>query len=129
MARRFTHGFSLIETTIAIGIIGVMIVATGALLQRLPVSGREVRDQDLALKIARNEIEILRAAGFDALPVSGPFSHTLLDSLNGSAASVAVSDFGEKTKQTEVRVSWTAADGATRSVSLTTLITQNSGLP
>lgn len=128
MTTRLTRGFSLIEVTIAIAIIGTMIVATSALLQRLPVSGREVRDQDIALKIARNEIEVLRAGGYDALPASGPFSNSLLSSLTSGSASVTIAVYDAKTKRADVAVSWTGTGSVTRTVLLTTLIAQNSGL-
>lgn len=123
-----TRGFSLVEVTIAVAIVGIVIVATSVLVQRLPVSGREVRDQDLALKIARNKIETLRAAGYESLPASGPFTDTLLSSFSSSTASVTVSQFNDDTKQIGVTVSWEGAELTTRSVSLTTLITENSTL-
>jgi prepilin-type N-terminal cleavage/methylation domain-containing protein len=128
MPRLRSYGFTLIEVVAAVAIIGTMIVATGALLQRIPVSGREVRDQDLALKIARSEMEVLRAAGYDALPASGSFADTQLSSLASGAGSVAVTDFNSKTKQVVVSVSWTGAKLVARSVNLTTLITQNAGI-
>lgn len=128
MATRSTRGFSLIEVTVAVAIIGVMIIATSALLQRLPVNGREVRDQDIALRIARSEVEILRAGGYDALPASGPFTNPLLSSLAASSASVTIAVYDDKTKRADVSVSWTGTGSVARTVSLTTLITQNSGL-
>lgn len=128
MKRIPARGFSLIEVLVAIGIIGMMAVATGALLERIPVNGKEVRDQDIALRVARNELESLRASGYAALPVSGPFTDTLLDSLSSGAASVTITDFNEKTKKAEVLVSWTGAGAAARSVTLTTLITKDGGL-
>ncbi|MCR4276115.1 MAG: type II secretion system GspH family protein [Candidatus Parcubacteria bacterium] len=128
MTTRLTRGFSLIEVTVAVAIIGTMIVATSALLQRLPVSGREVRDQDIALKIARNEIEVLRAGGYDALPASGAFANSLLSSLASGSASVTIAVYDPKTKRADVAVSWTGTGSVTRSVLLTTLIAQNSGL-
>lgn len=123
-----TRGFSLIEVTIAVAIIGIMIVATGALLMRIPINGREVRDHNLALTIARNEMEVLRASGYAALPTSGPFVHALLGSLASSTGSLAVSDFNAQTKQVQVGVSWRGAGLVMRSVSLTTLLTQGSTL-
>ena len=129
MARHSARGFSLVEMTVAVAVIGVMIVTTGVLLQRLPVNGREVKDQDLALKIAQNEIEVLRAGGYETLPTSGPFSNPLLGSLASSTAEIAVTDFNAKTKQTVVTISWRGAGAVIRSLSLTTLITENSSLP
>ena len=129
MSSSYARGFSLVEVTIAIAVVGLMVVTTSILLQRLPVSGREVRDQDLALRIARDKIETLRAAGYGALPPSGAFNNTLLGSLASSTASVTFTDFNAKTKQVNVSVSWEGDGAVTRSVSLTTLITENSTLP
>jgi prepilin-type N-terminal cleavage/methylation domain-containing protein len=127
--KKITKGFSLIEITVAVAIIGLMVVATGLMLQRIPVNGREVRDQDLALKIARNEIEAVRSTGYANLPASGSFSSSLLSSLASSTASIAVTDYNTKTKQVVATVSWRGAGSIIRSLSLTTLITQNSNLP
>lgn len=123
------RGFTLIEAALAIAIIGLIITATGLLLARLPADGREVRDQDVALKIARDEIEGVRAGGYAALPATGAFTHTLLSSLASSSAQVSVSTYNAKTKQVQATVSWRGALGGTQSISLTTLVTQNSTLP
>ncbi len=129
MALRLARGFSLIEVTVAIAIIGLMIITTSALLQRLPVSGREVRDQDIALKIARTEVETLRAAGYASLPASGSFTNPMLSSLASGSASVTITTYDTRTKQAVVTVSWTGTGNAARTVSLATLIAQNSGMP
>lgn len=121
-------GFSLVEVTVAFAIIGLIIVATSSLLQRIPINGREVRDQDLALKIARNEIEVLRAAGYASLPANGPFVDALLSSLLSGAGSITTSDFNAKTKRADVSVTWVEAQSSLRSVSLTTLIAKDGGL-
>lgn len=123
------HGFSLIEATVAIAIIGTMIVATSMLLQRIPVSGREAKDQDLALRIARNELEVVRAAGYAALPASGPFTDPLLASLASSTASLIVTDFTADTKRVDVMVEWRGSAATARSLSLTTLITGSTIAP
>jgi prepilin-type N-terminal cleavage/methylation domain-containing protein len=118
-----SRGFSLLEVTFAIGVISIVIVSTSLLLQRLPVNSREVRDQDVALRIARNQIEILRAAGYDALPASGSFTNTLLSALASSSASVTVATWTSTTKRVDVTVSWRGSALTMRSVSLATLIT------
>lgn len=128
MATRRT-GFTLIETLVAVAILATTIIATGALFARLPVNNREARDQSIALKIARAQIEALRAAGYEALPATGPFANELLSSLASSSASVTVAAYDTKTKQVEVRVTWAGNGNASRSVSLTSLIAQDSKLP
>lgn len=128
MTLRWTRGFSLIEVTVAVAIIAVTMVATSVLLGRIPVDGRGVRDQDLALKIAQDEVELLRTNGYAALPANGPFANVLLSALPRGTDSVIVTVASAKTKQVDVTVAWQASDGATRQITLTTLITQNSGL-
>ena len=128
MTLRFIRGFSLIEVTVAIAIIGIMTVSVGALMQRIPMNGREVRDQDIALKITRNKLESVRAGGYATLPQNGSFADPLLSSLASSTASVTSTDFNAKTKQVVVSVSWQGVGTTTRSISLTTLVTENSSL-
>ena len=122
------RGFSLIEVTVAVAIISIMIVSTGFLLQHIPANGQEARDQDVALKIARSEIESLRAGGYAAIPVSGSFTNTLLGSLASSSASLTVAAFHAQTKRVAASVLWRGNDLVMHSLTLTTLITQNSGL-
>lgn len=128
MSRPKILGFSLIEVTIAVAIIGLMIMVTGTLLQRITVYARETSHQALAIKIAHNEMEVLRAAGYASLPASGSFTDSLLASLPSGAGTVTVTDFDPKTKRLVVTVSWFGSQSTPRSTSLTTLITQNSSL-
>ncbi len=123
-----TAGFSVIEVVIAMGIIATLAVVTGTLLTRVSVDGREVRDQDIALRIARAEIETIRASGYDALPANGPFTNPLLNTLPSGTSYLTSTDFASTTKKVEVIVSWQGSGLTTRSVSLTTLVTQNSVL-
>ena len=129
MARYAAGGYSLIEVLFALALVGTMIIATSAMLVRVSVESREARDQDLALRIAKNEIEVLRAGGYAALPESGSVGNTMLASLASSSASVAITDFNAETKQAVVAVSWRGADEVVRSVSLATLVTKTCGLP
>lgn len=129
MARRgFGAGFTLVEATVAVAIIAIVIVAIGSVLTRLPAGSRVVRDEDLALKIARAKIEDLRAGGYSALPASGPFTSPLLNSLTSGAGSVTIAAMSSTTKQISAQVSW-RENGTPESVSLVTLMAQNSGLP
>jgi prepilin-type N-terminal cleavage/methylation domain-containing protein len=122
-------GFSLIEFTVSLFIIAVAIVLTGAMLHAGTLT-RHVKDEDLAAKIASNEMENLRSLGYSGLPVSGTFSDPLMAALPQGAGTIIVSTYDTKTKKVQVVVSWTEAGaGTTYSVPLTTLVTQVGGLP
>lgn len=122
-----TRGFALIEVTVSIFVIGIMIVASASLLHGVPAS-RLSRDQSIALVIAQNEIETLRANGYAALPATGSFSDTALASLSSGAGTLAVAQYDSKTKRVDVTVSWTEADASAHTVTLTTLVTEIGGL-
>jgi prepilin-type N-terminal cleavage/methylation domain-containing protein len=122
-----SRGFSLVEVTVSIFIIGVIVVASTMMLRAAQVN-RTTRDEDLALKIASNEIETLRAGGYAALPASGSFADTQLSSLASGTGTVTMSTYDAKTKKAYVVVSWLGTDKATHTVALTTLVTQIGGL-
>lgn len=122
------RGFSLVEIVVATSIVGVTLVALGALVHAVPLA-RTTHDKDIALAIASDEIGALRASGYEALPGSGPFTHSLLAALPEGAGALAVSDYNDKTKQLAVTVSWQDPAGASQSVTLATLVAQTGGLP
>lgn len=125
-----TRGFSLIEISVSIFIVGVMLI----MLQAVVRSGTLVRmskSQGIALAIARNKLENVRVGGYATLPPSGTFSDSLMSALPPLATTtLTVSVYNAQTKQVSVRVVWRDS-GATASstVSLSTLITQTGGLP
>lgn len=127
---RMSRGFTLIEVIISIFIVGVMLLLLDAVIR----SGTLVntsKHQGVALAIARSELEQVRAGGYDALPASGSFSDSLLDTLPPAAtATVTVDSYSAKTKQVTVVVEWLDPGlSASSTVSLATLITQVGGLP
>ncbi|MDO8408223.1 MAG: prepilin-type N-terminal cleavage/methylation domain-containing protein [bacterium] len=126
---RSRSGFSLIEVLVALGIVGAAFAAAEALVHAVPLA-RTTRDEDLALVIARGELESVRIAGYAAAPASGPFSSSLMASLPSGAGTRAVSDFNTGTKQVTVTVSWQPAGGsAARSLLMSTLVAETGGLP
>ena len=125
--RKAVRGFTLIEVTVSIFIIGIILVAFSMLFTAAHVN-RVTQDEDLALKIASNEIEALRAGGYATLPGSGPFTDSELSSLTGGTGAVTVSSYDAKTKKTDVSVSWIGPDAGTHTVALTTLVTETGGL-
>jgi prepilin-type N-terminal cleavage/methylation domain-containing protein len=127
VGRKAVRGFTLIEVTVAIFIIGIIIIASTMLLRAAQVN-RVTQDEDIALKIANNEVGVLRAGGYAALPASGSFTNSLLSMLPSGAAAVTISSYDAKTKKADVSVSWLGPDNATHAVALTTLITETGGL-
>ncbi len=121
-------GFSLIEVVVSLFVIGVVILLASSILKAAPLS-RHAKFEGTAATIASNELETLRALGYDALPANGTFSDALLSTLPAGSGSYASSDFNTKTKQVTVTVSWVET-GATASstVSLTTLVASIGGL-
>ncbi|TSC83666.1 MAG: hypothetical protein G01um101413_936 [Parcubacteria group bacterium Gr01-1014_13] len=115
-------GSTLLEAVVSLAIIAIFFIlfqaaATTAILNR------NVKHQELALRIAQSRIENLRALGYAALPSSGPFTDAQLTFLPEAAASTTVSQYNTKTKQVSVEVSWQEPGAQKRhNVSLTTLI-------
>jgi hypothetical protein len=104
------------------------------MLQAIAQSGvlvRTSKNQGIALAIARNELESLRAGGYAALPPSGSFFNALVDTLPPQATTTrTVSVYNEKTKQITASVVWKDPGlAASSTVSLSTLITETGGLP
>ena len=127
---RALRGFSLIEIIVSIFFVGVMLI----LLQSVILSGilvRTSKSEGIALTIARNKIESVRAGGYGAIPSSGSFSDALLSSLPpSSTATLTVSAYNAQTKEVVATVVWRETGSAASStVSLDTLITQTGGIP
>ena len=116
------------EIIVTLLIIGVILLLYQASLNNLFLS-RDAEHQEIALRLANNKIEELRAGGYDALPGSGSFFDTQLGLLPGGAATMAVSEFNTNTKKIIITVQWQEPGiSASRTLSLTTLITKIGGL-
>lgn len=125
-----SRGFSLIEISVSIFVVGVMLL----MLQSVVHSGALVRiskSQGIALAIARNKLENVRVDGYAALPPSGTFSDSLMSTLPPLATTtLVVSAYNAQTKQVSISVVWRdPGSPASSTVSLSTLITQTGGLP
>lgn len=122
------NGFSLLEVAISLFIIGLILVLYQAVLGNVRLI-QYTKDQEIALRVANNKIEELRAVGYDALPASGSFSDSQLSALSAAAATMAVTDYNATTKKVLVTIQWKEAGGtAAKNISLTTLITKTGGL-
>lgn len=124
------RGFSLLEVVISIFVVGVMLLLLQA-VTRTNVLIRNVKNQGIALAIARNKVEALRSAGYASVPASGTFTDSLISTLPaGATTTLTTSNYNAKTKQVAVTVTWkTLGYTASSTVSITTLITQVGGLP
>lgn len=124
------RGFSLIEVTVSIFIMGVILFLLQAILQSGALT-RMSKHQSVALSIAQNKIESLRAGGYATLPSSGTFSDSLISELPVTATTtLTVSVYNAETKQVSVSVVWRdPGSTASSTVSLSTLITEIGGLP
>ncbi len=113
---------------ITLFIIGVILLLYQVSFNNLLLS-RNIKDQEIALRVANNKIEALRAEGYDTLPASGSFSDSQLDSLPGALATMTITDFNTDTKQIIITIQWQEPGIAIpQTLSLATLITKTGGL-
>ncbi len=119
-----SRGSTLLEALVSLAIIAVFFVLFQAAATAV-ILNRNVKHQDLALRIAQSQLENMRALGYAGLPSSSAFSDAQLSSLPEASASTTVSQYNDRTKQVLVEVSWQEPGAQKRhTVSLTTLISQ-----
>ncbi|MEK7114415.1 MAG: type II secretion system protein [Patescibacteria group bacterium] len=121
------NGFTLIEMLVALFIISIAATFVMVVTGTIKVT-RDSTYEHIAFRIADSKLDELRALGYTALSAGGPFFDPGLANLPQGAASTSVADWNAKTKRVMTGVSWQGADGLTRFVSLTTLVTEVGGL-
>jgi prepilin-type N-terminal cleavage/methylation domain-containing protein len=121
-------GFTLLEVITVIFLIGLVLVLYQTALGKVRLI-QYAKNQEIALRAANNKIEELRSGGYAALPGSGSFSDSQLDTLSESTATMNITDYNASTKTVTITIEWHEPVGATvRNISLTTLITKTGGL-
>lgn len=126
--QNYKKGFSFIEVIVTLFIVGVVLVLYQAAAGTMRLM-KTAKSQEIALRVANNEIEKLRAGGYASLPTSGGFSDPQLSALSNGSGSLTVTAFNSDTKQVLVSIQWqNPGDSSARSVSLTTLVTKTGGL-
>ena len=121
-------GFSLLEVLVTIFFIGLILVLYQSVLSKVRLI-RYVDNQEIALRVANNKIEELRAGGYSALPASGSFSDSQLNILSSCTAAMAITDFNATTKTVVITIEWQQPPSTSvRNILLTTLITKTGGL-
>lgn len=125
---KFKNGFSLLEVVVAIFIIGTIFLLYQACSNAILLT-RNAKNQEIALRVANNKMEELRATGYTALPANGSFTDSLLGSLPNSSANMTFNDFNSDTKHVLIIVQWQDSGSVSPvTVSLDSLITKVGGL-
>ncbi|MBI5003763.1 prepilin-type N-terminal cleavage/methylation domain-containing protein [Candidatus Kaiserbacteria bacterium] len=125
---RMAAGFTLIEVLITVFVVGVLVALYGVGVMTTSLT-REAAHQDIALHAASQQLESLRMSGYPALPASGSFANSQVTQLPSGSGAMTISALNAKTKQVVVTVSWQEGSRGSRSVSLSTYITETGGLP
>lgn len=123
---RVQRGFTIVETVVAIAIVGVIVVLYASGINTFTLS-RDATDEEIATHIANTELESLRSGGYSALATTTVFTDPLMSSLASSTGSTTVSMFNATTKEVDVMVSWMRS-GKQRSITISTLMTKIGGL-
>lgn len=123
----YKRGFTLVEAIIALFILSTAVVFATIVIGTVKIT-RDAALENSAFHIAENKLNELRALGYATLPSSGPFFDPEIVTLPGGSASTSITDWNTETKRVMAGVSWIGTDGASRFVSLTTLVTEVGGL-
>ena len=121
-------GYSLVEVLITLFIVAMALVLYQVAASSIRLT-RTAKHQGVALRVANDKMEELRAGGYDAMPVSGSFADPELDVLAENSAEINITDFNSDTKQVLVQIQWREPGSATfRNLTLVTLVTKTGGL-
>jgi prepilin-type N-terminal cleavage/methylation domain-containing protein len=121
-------GFSFPEVMITIFVVAIVLVLYIAAANTIRIL-KTSKDQEIALRVANNKVEELRAGGYDNLPASGSFSSSQLSTLPNSSGTMTITDFNARTKQVQITVEWREpSNTSARNVSLVTLVTRVGGI-
>lgn len=115
-------GHTIVEVVIAMFVFIVMLFlyASASNSTRL---NRQVKNQDLALRIAESSMEDLKNTPFNSLPSSGSLNHSNLSLLMNSSLNLTMTSINPSLKQAEVVISWKdESAGSVRSINLTSLL-------
>lgn len=128
MNQKSKSGFSLVEVLVTIFFVGLILVLHQTVLNKMWLI-QYVENEQIALRVANNKLEELRAGGYDALPLSGTFSDSQLNDLSSCTATMTITDLNATTKTVVITIAWQQPPGTpVRNISLTTLITKTGGL-
>ena len=100
-------GFSLIESTVAVGLIISALLVFGVFISAISIR-KATSFKSTATIIASDTIENLRTMPFDSLPASGTIVNSELSSLPGGEGLFTVAEYGgdAELKQITATITW-----------------------
>jgi hypothetical protein len=117
-------GFGLMEVVITLFLISVTLLLFQVTSQSI-VLNKYSRYREIALRIADQQIQIMRTTDFVDIPPTGSFSDPLLASIPNGQGQILVDDVNNLLKDVTVTVTWTNPDASgNQQVELRTYITQ-----
>jgi prepilin-type N-terminal cleavage/methylation domain-containing protein len=140
------HGFSLIETMIAVMALSFIVLVFGAVLPTASQMRYKAENVTRATTLANLKLEQLRGVGYkklnytdllaagiiDATPTTSPYSITAASGLSTALASgsgtLTITDEATDLKRARVDITWEATLDQGNSVALTTFIADQSDL-
>lgn len=122
-------GFGLIDTVVAIALLGIIVMILGLIYPGLRLSNLN-KSYIIANSITQDKMEELRAIQFDTLALenNAPFTHSSLGELDSASASYTVelydadgdSNLDDDIKKVTVQVTWSEKN-ETKNVTLNSL--------
>lgn len=101
-------GFTLLEILMAIIIIGIGISAIIGAYNTGIFFTSDIENTDIALNIARQEMEEIKNTSFESIVDSGPITDDIFQNFNIEVATSFVDDTNSELKEVDVIVTWDA---------------------
>ncbi len=98
-------GFTIVEVLISIFIIGVTLILF-AMVSHAVLLNKYNRYREIALRVAENQIQVLRTTAYGSLPSTGSFNNSLLSSIPQGAGTQTITQVATGFKQATVAVTW-----------------------
>lgn len=98
-------GFSIVEVVLTLFIIGVTLLLF-QMVSNTVVLNKYNRYKEIALRIAENEVQVLRTTNYANLPSSGSFSDSLLSTIPQGTGTITISQIDTGFSQATVTVTW-----------------------
>ncbi len=98
-------GYTIVEVLVSIFIIAVTLVLFATVANSVLLN-KYNRYREVALRVAENQIQVLRTTAYASLPASGSFNNSLLSTIPQGAGSQTITQLDTGFKQAVVTVTW-----------------------